>query len=194
MSKPKPGSSSIRRIAIDGHFLNEVQTRLDSGVGSKSLSYLSAPIERHCATQDAEGVKTVRAGKLYVSPSIACLFPGGVPSAPLPQTPFERLSGREREVLRRIVAGSSSADIAQELSLSRKTVDTYRSRLMLKLGVSNRWELVRLVMDNDSEPVQLVAVRRSCPNLPTGSAIQIAYSLACRAGEFCRLKERVDEE
>jgi DNA-binding NarL/FixJ family response regulator len=99
-------------------------------------------------------VKTVQAGELYVSPSIASLFPGGLPTAPLPKTPYERLSAREREVLRRIVAGSSSADIAEELSLSRKTVDTYRGRLMLKLGVSNRWELVRLVMENDGHPVQ----------------------------------------
>jgi NarL family two-component system response regulator LiaR len=99
-------------------------------------------------------VKSVRVGDLYVSPSIACLFPGGMPVAPLPKTPYERLSGREREVLRRIVAGSSSIHIAEELSLSRKTVDTYRGRLMLKLGVSNRWELVRMVMENDCDPVR----------------------------------------
>jgi len=49
-------SSSIRRIAIDGHFLDEVQTRLHSDVGSKSLSYLSAPVERHHATEDEDGI------------------------------------------------------------------------------------------------------------------------------------------
>jgi hypothetical protein len=56
MPTTKPGSSSIRRIAIDGHFLDEVQTRLHSEAGGKSLSYLSAPVERHHATEDAEGV------------------------------------------------------------------------------------------------------------------------------------------
>jgi DNA-binding NarL/FixJ family response regulator len=94
-------------------------------------------------------VNTVRAGKLYVSPSITDLFADGVPAVPLPKTSYERLSVREREVLRDIVAGSSSADIAERLSLSPKTVDTYRCRLMAKLGVSNRWELVRLVMENE---------------------------------------------
>lgn len=94
-------------------------------------------------------VNTVCAGGLYVSPSITDLFTDGVPAIPLPKTPYERLSVREREVLRRIVAGSSSADIAGELSLSPKTVDTYRGRLMVKLGVSNRWELVRLVVENE---------------------------------------------
>jgi hypothetical protein len=56
MPKTKPGSSSIRRIAIDGHFLDEVQTRLHSEPGGESLSYSSAPLERHHATEDAEGV------------------------------------------------------------------------------------------------------------------------------------------
>jgi two-component system, NarL family, response regulator LiaR len=94
-------------------------------------------------------VNTVRSGKLYVSPSITDLFADGVPAVPLPKTPYERLSEREREVLQGIVAGSSSAKIAEHLALSAKTVDTYRCRLMAKLGVSNRWELVRLVMENE---------------------------------------------
>lgn len=94
-------------------------------------------------------VNTVCTGKLYVSPSITALFADGVPTAALPKTPYERLSIREREVLHRIVAGSSSADIAEHLSLSPKTIDTYRCRLMVKLGVSNRWELVRLVVENE---------------------------------------------
>lgn len=94
-------------------------------------------------------VNTVCAGRPYVSPSITDLFADGVPAAPLPKTPYERLSIREREVLQGIVAGSSSADIAEQLSLSPKTVDTYRCRLMVKLGVSNRWELVRLVVENE---------------------------------------------
>ena len=65
---------------------------------------------------------------------------------PLPDSPFERLSSREREVLRGIVRGSTSADIAQHMSLSRKTVDTYRSRIMVKLGVANRSALIRFAM------------------------------------------------
>jgi tetratricopeptide (TPR) repeat protein len=56
MQKAKSDSSSIRRVAIDGHFLDYVQTRLHSERGSGSLSYLSAPVERHRATEDAEGV------------------------------------------------------------------------------------------------------------------------------------------
>jgi tetratricopeptide (TPR) repeat protein len=49
-------SRSIRRIAVDGHFLDDVRTGLHSDVGSKSLSYLSGPVERHYATEDDDGV------------------------------------------------------------------------------------------------------------------------------------------
>ena len=62
---------------------------------------------------------------------------------------YELLTTREREVLHRIVEGSTSVAIAKELSLSRKTVDTYRARLMVKLGVANRTALIRLAIENE---------------------------------------------
>ena len=92
-------------------------------------------------------IKTVTAGDLYVSPAISALSVDGVLGTSIPASPFERLSVRERDVLRRIVAGATSADIAQRLSLSRKTVDTYRGRMMVKLGVTNRAELIRCALE-----------------------------------------------
>jgi DNA-binding NarL/FixJ family response regulator len=62
---------------------------------------------------------------------------------------LEKLSGREREVLCGVVAGASSAEIAERLSLSRKTVDTYRGRLMVKLGVANRTALIRFAIEHE---------------------------------------------
>lgn len=94
-------------------------------------------------------VKAVSGGHKFVSPTITPLFPDGVLDISLAKSSFERLSMREREVLRRIVAGLSSADIAQQLGLSPKTVDTYRGRLMVKLGVSNRSALIRLVIEHE---------------------------------------------
>lgn len=61
---------------------------------------------------------------------------------------LERLSRRELEVLRRVVDGGSSADIARVLHLSPKTVETYRSRLMKKLGVSGLPCLVKLALQH----------------------------------------------
>jgi len=61
--------------------------------------------------------------------------------------PLEKLSDREREVLALTAEGFSSGEIGKKLYLSPKTVDTYRARLMQKLGLSHRSELVRLALD-----------------------------------------------
>jgi DNA-binding NarL/FixJ family response regulator len=90
-------------------------------------------------------IEEVAAGRQFVSPAIA--FVERVPGGAIPKSPFESLSERERDVLRRIVAGATSADIAHQLSLSRKTVDTYRARMMAKLGVANRAALIRLTLE-----------------------------------------------
>jgi len=60
--------------------------------------------------------------------------------------PFSSLSPRERQIVVMVVQGQSSAVIGRELHLSPKTVDTYRSRLMAKLGTANVTALVRLAM------------------------------------------------
>lgn len=94
-------------------------------------------------------VKTAVAGGRYLSPRFAALVDDGLAQKLAVKSPLERLSAREREVLRGVVAGSSSAEIAQRLSLSRKTVDTYRGRLMVKLGVSNRSALIRFAIEHE---------------------------------------------
>ena len=97
-------------------------------------------------------VRTVTSGKQYLSPSIAALFSGDCPNAAVTRSPLERLSAREREVLHRTVAGYSSTQIALQMSLAPKTIDTYRSRLMQKLGVSNRSALIRFAIQHAMAP------------------------------------------
>ena len=97
----------------------------------------------------ALAVRNVSAGGLYVTPGIIPVDVEELLNVSIPKTSFEKLSAREREVLRCIVAGSSSSDIAQRLALSSKTIDSYRSRLMVKLGVRNRSALIRFVIDNE---------------------------------------------
>ena len=94
-------------------------------------------------------VRAVRSGKQFLSPSVSPPTIDAANCFSLPRSPLERLSVREREVLRRIVDGASSAVIAQHLSLSRKTIDTYRGRLMAKLGVCNRSALIRFAIENE---------------------------------------------
>jgi DNA-binding NarL/FixJ family response regulator len=94
-------------------------------------------------------VQAVMAGRQFLSPGITPLVIEGLLKDSVSKSPMERLSAREREVLHRIVAGSTSADIAAHLSLSRKTVDTYRGRLMVKLGVDNRSALIRFAIEHE---------------------------------------------
>ena len=62
------------------------------------------------------------------------------------EDPLATLSPRERQIIAMVVKGSSSTDIGQELHLSPKTVATYRSRLMAKLGVGDVPALVRFAI------------------------------------------------
>jgi DNA-binding CsgD family transcriptional regulator len=59
---------------------------------------------------------------------------------------LETLSQREREILKLVAEGKTSREIADRLSISPKTVDTYRSRLMSKIGVKNLVGLVKFAI------------------------------------------------
>ena len=63
------------------------------------------------------------------------------------KTPIEKLSEREREVLTLVAGGMTNQAAADQLGLSVKTVESYRARLMEKLGLSNRAELTRLAIE-----------------------------------------------
>jgi DNA-binding NarL/FixJ family response regulator len=95
-------------------------------------------------------VRAVKENRRYVSPKIA----DALALRRDPRSPFEALSAREREVLQLTVAGATSAAIAEKLNLSPKTVDTYRSRVMEKLGAQNLPELVRIAIKHGLTPAE----------------------------------------
>jgi len=64
------------------------------------------------------------------------------------QSPLDSLSMRELQVLRRLAMGHTNREIASAYSISIKTVDTYRSRLLKKLNLRNNAELSRFAMQN----------------------------------------------
>jgi len=64
------------------------------------------------------------------------------------QSPLDSLSMRELQVLRRLALGHTNREIASAYSISIKTVDTYRSRLLKKLNLRNNAELSRFAMQN----------------------------------------------
>jgi len=70
------------------------------------------------------------------------------------ESPLARLSPREREILQLVVEGQSSVEIAEVLFLSPKTVETYRSRLMQKLGINNLPGLVKFAIQHGLTPLE----------------------------------------
>lgn len=96
-----------------------------------------------------EAIRFVSAGKLYFSqPVIQTLVNDylALRENNLTHSPLDSLSSREREILPLVVEGMSSSEIGLTLHLSRKTVETYRSRMMQKLGVEDMPGLLRLAM------------------------------------------------
>ncbi|MBI5633342.1 MAG: response regulator transcription factor [Nitrospirae bacterium] len=68
------------------------------------------------------------------------------------KSPIESLSSREREVLQLVAEGRTSIEIANMLSISQKSVETYRSRLMQKLGIENVAALVKFAVAHGLTP------------------------------------------
>jgi len=91
-------------------------------------------------------IKQVQAGGSYIEPRIAqqlalSLLPGNE------ENPVDRLSRREFQVMLMISQGLSNTEISERLCLSPKTVSTYRSRLLDKLGAHNEVDLIRIAVE-----------------------------------------------
>lgn len=96
-------------------------------------------------------VHAVQAGQRYFSPALRGVFEV-VTRRSGRESPLESLSTRERQVLQLVVEGKSSAVIAGIVHLSPKTVETYRSRLMKKLGVADVPALVKFAIQHGLTP------------------------------------------
>ena len=90
-------------------------------------------------------INTVASGRRFFGPQVAELALQAL-TQDMPSDRFSLLSPRERQIVTMVVNGLSSAAIGGQLHLSPKTVDTYRSRIMAKLGVTGVTALVRLAL------------------------------------------------
>jgi two-component system, NarL family, invasion response regulator UvrY len=95
----------------------------------------------------ARAVKQVLTGRMYVTASLAERMAGSLSKNPTGPD-YHTLSGREFEVLVLLAQGQSVKHIAQSLTLSIKTVSTYRARLLDKLQLSTTAELIRYALDH----------------------------------------------
>jgi len=108
-------------------------------------------LKESAGAEVVNAIRIVYAGQRYLSQEISDkLIDNYISQRETTETksPLARLSPREREILQLVVEGKSSAEIAEILSLSPKTVDTYRSRLMRKLGLSDLPGLVKFAIQH----------------------------------------------
>ena len=93
-----------------------------------------------------DAVRAVQAGKRYLSHKISETMIDDYLRDGVRMSPLDSLSLRERDVLQLVVEGQTNNAIAAKLSLSPKTIETYRTRIMRKLKVHDTVELVKFAM------------------------------------------------
>ncbi len=101
----------------------------------------------------AHAIRVVASGRAYLDPTLAGKIVTTLVNDPSvkgkDEIPGSRLSDREKEVLKLIALGYSNKEIAGQLDLSAKTIETYKARLIEKLGLNSRAELVRYALNQE---------------------------------------------
>jgi len=105
--------------------------------------------KKAASSELASGIRSIYQGDSYLSPSVAKLFVEeyqyGV-GGQVGNDAYEQLTDRERDVLKLVVEGYTTRQIADILVVSTKTVEGHKTNLMAKLGIHNRIELVKYAL------------------------------------------------
>lgn len=110
-----------------------------------ALGYLR---KESAGNEVVDAVRMVHSGRRYLSQKITESVVDDYVRKRTDESPLESLSQREREILQLLVEGRSGIDIARLLNVSPKTVDTYRSRMMQKLGIGDLPSLVKFALQH----------------------------------------------
>lgn len=132
---------AVRILIVSTHHESQYAVRAIRAGATGYLTKNSAPEELVVA------VRSIMTSGRYISESVASTLLNYAQSDARHSGP-EQLSDREHQVLRLLAAGRTVSDIGVELSLSVKTVSTYRSRLMAKLDVHSTADLVRYAIEH----------------------------------------------
>jgi len=135
---PGPTKILVLSVHLQEDTLLEVLDAGGSGFVTKTAS----------AQELTQAIRTVVQNEVFLDPRAARVLVDHYkePHTKPAEGALARLSARERQVLALTAAGHSSTEIAKQLRLSPKTVDTYRARTMDKLGLKHRAELVRFAL------------------------------------------------
>jgi DNA-binding NarL/FixJ family response regulator len=129
--------------------MHEVPAYLRASLAAGASGYV---VKRSADSDLLAAIRDVHRGRTVLDPSLSARVVHGSlrrrgPAGPATPTPA-LLSQREREVLELVAQGFTNQQIADHLGLSVKTVETYRARLVEKLGLQSRAELVRYALDS----------------------------------------------
>lgn len=129
-----------RIIVLTVHSEDPFPTKVMQAGAAGYLTKSSAPDEM------IRAIRAVHTGQRYISPEIAQQMALSQFSTHDTENPFNALSERELQIMLMITRGNKVNDIAEQLSLSPKTVNSYRYRLFDKLQISGDVELTRMAM------------------------------------------------
>ena len=141
----------IREVSPDSRVLiltmHDDESYLREALAAGGAGYV---LKRAADTELLSAIRAVYQGGTYLHPAHTKALLEGMLDRERDATgeanSYERLSPREREVLRLIALGYTNRQAADQLYLSVKTVETYKARLMTKLGLHSRAELVRYAL------------------------------------------------
>jgi DNA-binding NarL/FixJ family response regulator len=128
-------------LVLSIHAEEQLAVRVLKAGASGYLTKENAPDEL------VKAIRKVVSGGRYISPGLAESLAFGLDEAAGPSR-HETLSDREFQVMQLMASGKTLTEIAETLSLSAKTVSTYRARLLEKLNLRTNSELIRYVIEN----------------------------------------------
>lgn len=136
-SKPELAVLILSAFSEEQYGLNVLKAGA-SGFVSKDLA----------TEQLVSAVRTVAAGRRFVSPKLAEMLAAGL-THDIEQPAHLRLSEREFQIFSKLAVGRSVTEIAADLCLSAKTVSTYRTRLLEKMNFKTNADLTQYAVQND---------------------------------------------
>jgi len=133
---------SVTILVLSAHPEDQLAVRALKTGASGYLNKESAPESL------VEAIRKVHGGGKYLSESLAGALVESLQQSPGGARPHEALSNREYTVMVMIASGKTVSEIGNELHLSVKTISTYRSRILLKMGMRTNAELTRYAFQN----------------------------------------------
>jgi DNA-binding NarL/FixJ family response regulator len=154
MDLSMPGQSGIDAIAMVRAKAPDTGILILSGYPEEHYAMnlirqgASGYLNKECDPMEiVEAIRTISLGRRYITPGVAELLARQL-DRNNDVAPHEQLSEREFQVFLKLATGETAGSIAEHLSLSVKTVSTYRSRLMEKMNLSSNSDLTYYALKN----------------------------------------------